>query len=230
MPAMPAQGPVAKTPFLVALERVGNTSSKQELLQIRALLESGMSLIAIFQSLPQGHQHGVEEQEISHVAQDWFDSKTGWWTHSGPEHVMREGLIKSIDISIEYGESGEDGKPFPVDYWWVQDTGAFRFVSKISAQQQTVFLLTPTAPRPGAPATRRPARAKAKKAPKKAPTKTPRRPPRRLRRRPPRRRRRPSAAEARRNLPEVLAQERRSSGTTPSSRSARGTSSCRCRA
>jgi hypothetical protein len=171
MPAMPAQGPVAKTPFLVALERVGNTSSKQELLQIRALLESGMSLIAIFQSLPQGQQHGVEDKEIEHVAHDWFDSKTGWWTRSGPEQVMREGLIKSIDFSIEYGESGEDGKPFPVDYWWVQDTGAFRFVSKISAQQQTVFLLTPTAPRPGAPATRRPARAKAKKAPKKASTK-----------------------------------------------------------
>jgi len=171
MPAMPTQGPVAKTAFLVALERVGNTSSKQELLQIRALLESGMSLIAIFQSLPQGHQHGVEEEEISHVTKDWFDPKTGWWAHSGPEHVMREGLIKSIDMSIEYGEAGEDGKPFPVDYWWVQDTGAFRFVSKISAQQQTVFLLTPTAPRPGAPATRRPARAKAKKVKKKAPAK-----------------------------------------------------------
>jgi hypothetical protein len=171
MPALPAQGPVAKTPFLVALERVGNTSSKQELLQIRALLESGVSLIAIFQSLPQGQQHGVEDQEIEHVAHDWFDPKTGWWTRSGPEQVMREGLIKSIDFSIEYGESGEDGKPFPVDYWWVQETGAFRFISKISAQQQTVFLLTPTPPRRGAPAARRPARAKAKKAPKKAPTK-----------------------------------------------------------
>jgi hypothetical protein len=171
MTAMPAQGPVEKTHFLAALERVGNTASKQELLQVRALLESGMSLIAIFQSLHQGQQHGVEEEEISHVARDWFDPKTGWWSHSGPEQVMRAGLIQSIDLSIEHGGAGEDGKPFPVDYWWVKDSGAFRFISKISPQQQTVFLLTPTAPRPDAAAARRPARAKARKAPKKAPTK-----------------------------------------------------------
>ncbi len=175
MSASPLLGPVEKTAFLIALERVGNTSSKQELLHIRALLEAGMPLIQLFRSLPQGGGAPVEESEIEHVARDWFDPKTGWWAKSAPENVMRAGLIQSIDLSLEYGEPGEDGKPFPVDYWWVKDAGAFRFISKISRQQQTVFLLTPTAPSPdeadGARTRARPRKAakkRAKKAPKKA--------------------------------------------------------------
>jgi hypothetical protein len=171
MSARTLLGPVEKTDFLIALERVGNTSSKQELLQIRGLLESGMSLIAIFNTLHAGLQHGVEEVEIAHVGRDWFDPKTGWWTQDNPQQVMREGLIRSIDLSIQFGEPGDTGKPFPVDYWWVQDAGPFRFISKISPQQQTVFLLTPTAPRPDAARTRAPARAKARKTAKKAPKK-----------------------------------------------------------
>jgi hypothetical protein len=167
MSANPLLGPVEKTAFLIALERVGNTSSKQELLHIRALLEAGMPLIQLFRSLPQGGGDAVEESEIEHVARDWFDPETGWWAESGPENVMRAGLIQSIDLSLEYGEPGENGKPFPVDYWWVKETGAFRFVSKISPQQQTVFLLTPTAPSPyEADGTR--TRAKPKKAAKKS--------------------------------------------------------------
>ena len=171
MSARTQLGPVEKTAFLTALERVGNTSSKEQLSQIRALLASGQPLLQIFETLHPQQSHGVEEEEMTHVGRDWFHPTKGWWTKARPEQVMREGLIRSIDLSLQYGEPGADGKPFPVDYWWVNEAGAFRFISKISAQQQTVFLLTPTAPIPGAP-TRAPVRAKARKTAKKAQSKT----------------------------------------------------------
>ena len=136
---------VLKTPFLAALDAVGNSASKEQLLLIRKALVAKVPLIDLFGQLSTGEQV-VREAEIDHVARDWFHEKTGWWPEWVPEKAMREGLIRSIDLAIKYGEKGETGRPLPVDYWWVRDTGAFRFVSVISKQQQTVLLLTPSAP------------------------------------------------------------------------------------
>jgi hypothetical protein len=152
---------VLKTPFLGALDAIGNSASKEELRLIRAALASKVPLIELFGRFSTGEQT-VRSAEINHVGKDWFHAKTGWWPEWVPEKAMREGLIRAIDLSIKYGEKGKMGRPLPVDYWWVRDSGTFRLVSLISKQQQTVLLLTPSAPnaRPRAKATKTRARAR----------------------------------------------------------------------
>ncbi|HLK37704.1 MAG TPA: hypothetical protein VKU41_13180 [Polyangiaceae bacterium] len=146
MPMPPERGPVLKTPFLLALDRIGNTATRQSLLSIQKLLRSGESLMQVYAQLAPSRA-AVSVTERDHVASDWFGNKKGAWrAWQGSEDVLRQGIIQAISLQTK-----KRGKPLPVDYWWVRDAPPFRVLPFLSsdARTVTVLLLTAQTPTPG---------------------------------------------------------------------------------
>jgi hypothetical protein len=143
MPMPVERGPVAKTAFLLALDRIGNNATRQDLLSMKKALQSGVPLLDLYRSSAPS-KTAVSSDEFNHVARDWFGNKKGAWSGwQGSEEILRKGIVEAITLQTK-----KRGKPLPVDYWWVHEAGPFRVLPFLSnlGRTVTVLLLTPRTP------------------------------------------------------------------------------------
>lgn len=88
-------------------------------------------------------QHGVNRGVLlagdkAHVDEEWLGND--WWpTIPDKEAIIREGYIKALELAL-------DGAVRPVVSYWVVGVPTFEVMVAQSAQQITVFLMTPTHP------------------------------------------------------------------------------------
>jgi len=52
--------------------------------------------------------------------------------------IFAEGLLKAISLSLK-----REGKPTPIDAWWIVDHADFRMMNFVSLQQITLLMVTP---------------------------------------------------------------------------------------
>jgi hypothetical protein len=132
MPGRPPRELIAKGAVHKKVDPLVNDTSdpkKREAL-LAALKDSSRDYVQILVELA-----GVTEAEAAFLRRTWYNPN-GWWPDHQPiEPIVRQGLIKSIELAME--------RHLPIDSYWVSGSEQFQVIVACSPHQVTRLILTP---------------------------------------------------------------------------------------
>jgi hypothetical protein len=114
-----------------------NDASKREAF-LNALKDQSQTFVQVLVD-----QVGLQESEAHYLRTYWFNPRIGdqriFWPDKQPiEPIVRHGLIKALELAIEY--------VLPTDYYWISSAQQFEVYIVVSPYQVTHFILSPPPP------------------------------------------------------------------------------------
>jgi hypothetical protein len=133
MPGRPPLDYIAKGAVHKKIDPLVNdtTDPKKREALLMALKDSARDYVQILVE-----HAGVTEAEAAFLRRTWYNPN-GWWRDHQPiEPIVRQGLIKSIELAIE--------RNLPIDSYWVSGGDQLQVIVTCSNYQVTRLILTPS--------------------------------------------------------------------------------------
>jgi hypothetical protein len=143
-PAPP--GIIAKGLVNRKVDNTCNDLSKRDAF-LAALRDAGRDFVQIL------IEHAsVTSREADHLRRYWFNDKWAapdsgcWWQDKQPiVSIVRQGLIKALEVATQDPDTGEK-RSLPIDSYWLSGGATFEVIVTCSPQQITRIILTPPVP------------------------------------------------------------------------------------